>query len=364
MRSREEISRYTCIDSFCGAGGLALGLQTAGFRILASFDANACAVRTYRANLAPHCLHERAENLTAAKLRAHAGFEGPLDLFSGGPPCQGFSRQKRGAEQGDRRNQLILEYARLVRELRPRFFLMENVDQLGQKRGRAFVAKLGELLADYRLHPHFYNSADFGVAQTRVRFVVVGKHKSIRAEFVPPEPNSAPRTTVAEAFAGIPEPPLDGAEHPGFANHYRSRVTPINIERFSHVPPGGGWWDIPEHLRLPCHRNVDRRSGGWPDVYGRLQWDGQAPTITAGFDSFTRGRYGHPAQNRAITPREAATLQGFPLSWRFFGNRGDVRLQIGNAVPPPLAEALGRCILQTLRAEDCSVIGTKPEIPL
>ena len=141
---------------------------------------------------------------------------------------------------------------------------------------------------------------------------------------------------------GLPEPPED----------YRAKVTPINIERFSHVPQGGGWWDIPEKLRLRCHRDVDRRSGGWPDVYGRLKIDGQAPTITGGFDSFTRGRYGHPLQNRPLTPREAARLQGFPDDFRFSGTRWDVRSQIGNAVPPPLAAAIGGSILRTLMVED------------
>ncbi len=355
MRSREKVRReYSCIDSFCGAGGLALGLRRAGFRVLISFDANACAVETYRANISSACLHERAENLTAELLRTKAGFEGTLDLLSGGPPCQGFSKQKRGAHHGDGRNELVLQYARLVRELQPRFFLMENVDQLGQKRGRGFVDRLRAELEAYELHPHFYNSADYGVAQTRVRFVVVGKLRSIRAEFAVPAPTVVGWTTVAQAFVGIPEPPEDGSEHPQIPNHYRSRVTPMTTQRFSHVPPGGGWWDIPEDLRLACHRNLDRRSGGWPDVYGRLEWAGQAPTITAGFDSFTRGRYGHPAENRAITPREAATLQGFPPSFRFFGKRGDVRLQIGNAVPPPLAEAIGRSIVRTLREEDGS----------
>ena len=108
-------------------------------------------------------------------------------------------------------------------------------------------------------------------------------------------------------------------------------------------------------LRLKCHQTVDTKSGGWPDVYGRLRWDGQAPTITAGFDSFTRGRYGHPRQDRALTPREAARLQGFPDGFVFSGNRWDVRSQIGNAVPPPLARELGRtiaaCLLQSESAE-------------
>jgi site-specific DNA-cytosine methylase len=150
----------------------------------------------------------------------------------------------------------------------------------------------------------------------------------------------------------MPEPPKDYSEHVDFPNHYAAKVTSINVERFSYVPQGGGWCDIPETLRLRCHQKVDRRSGGWPDVYGRLKLDGQAPTITAGFDSFTRGRYGHPLRDRPLTPREAARLQGFPDGFRFSGTRWDVRSQIGNAVPPPLAEAIGKAIVRSLMIED------------
>ena len=336
------MKRYHCIDSFCGAGGLALGLERAGIEVLVSFDASECAVETFKANVSARCLHEKAENLTGKRLFKEAGFDGKLDLFAGGPPCQGFSKQKRGAHLGDDRNELVLEFARLVRETAPRFFLMENVDQLGKKRGRGFVERVHEELGGYDLYPHFYNSADYGLAQTRVRFVVVGKSRKVKAPYRVPRPTVAQRVTVGEALRGLPEPPED----------YRAKVTPINIERFSHVPQGGGWWDIPEKLRLRCHRDVDRRSGGWPDVYGRLKIDGQAPTITGGFDSFTRGRYGHPLQNRPLTPREAARLQGFPDDFRFSGTRWDVRSQIGNAVPPPLAAAIGGSILRTLMVED------------
>ncbi len=233
------IRAYTCIDGFCGAGGLALGLRRAGFEVLISFDTDECAVRTFKQNVSPQCLQEKAEDLTAERLFRKLDYSGPLDLFSGGPPCQGFSKQKRGAHLGDDRNELVLHFARLVRETQPRFFLMENVDQLGKKRGKGFVDKIHSELADYELYPNFYNSADYGVAQTRVRFVVVGKVKSVNTPFHTPPRGSARWVTVGEALQGIPEPPLDYTEHPDFPNHYRARVTPINIERFSHVPQGG-----------------------------------------------------------------------------------------------------------------------------
>ncbi|MGG0887938.1 DNA cytosine methyltransferase [Brevibacillus parabrevis] len=346
-------TQYLSIESFCGAGGLGLGLHNAGFQIGAAFDLNEAAVLTYQKNLSDTCFVADASKLTGDELLKNLGIKrGQLDLFAGGPPCQGFSKQKRGAHLGDERNKLVLEYVRLVRELEPRFFLLENVAMLGQKRGKYFIEALMEELKDYTLFPHFYNSADYGLAQTRERFIIVGKHKSVKAPFQIPTPVERWKT-VGEVLQGIPEPPENPKEeHPDYPNHQRSNVTAINIKRFSFVPQGGGWRDIPMEYRLDCHKNADTSKGGWPDVYGRLKWDGQAPTITGGFDSFTRGRYGHPLQNRALTPREAAKLQGFPDSYRFYGNRHEVRHQIGNAVPPLLAEAIGKEIRKSLMIED------------
>jgi DNA (cytosine-5)-methyltransferase 1 len=253
---------------------------------------------------------------------------------------------------GDDRNKLVLEYARLVREIKPRAFMLENVDQLGQKRGKEFLARVQKELRDYILYPNFYNSADFGVAQTRLRFITVGIRKDLDVLFVPPPPTVKKWCTIRQAIGDLPPPPADYSEHPDFPNHYQTRITQINIERFSHVPEGGGWQDIPEEIRLPCHREVDTTAGGCPDVYGRLRWNGQVPTITGGFDSFTRGRYGHPSQHRAITPREAARLQGFPDSYRFHGTKSQVRAQLGNAVPVPLAAAVGQSISRVFEVAD------------
>ena len=348
------MSKFTCIESFCGAGGLGLGLHNAGFNIGAAFDLNPAAVLTYNKNLSENCFVADVTKLTGAILIERAGVkEGELDLFAGGPPCQGFSKQKRGAHLGDERNRLVLEYVRLIKEITPKFFMLENVSMLGQKRGKIFIEAIEEELTNYILHPHFFNSADYGLAQTRERFIIIGKRKDLTASFSVPHPTVSTWKTVGEVLAGLPEPPLDyRQEHPDFYNHYRANVTRLNIERFSYVPPGGGWKHIPWDLRLKCHQVVDTSKGGWPDVYGRLKWDGQAPTITGGFDSFTRGRYGHPIENRAITPREAARLQGFPDWYRFYGNRHEVRHQIGNAVPPLLAEAIGLEIIQSLLKEN------------
>lgn len=347
-----------CVDAFCGPGGLSLGLGRAGFDVRAAFDFDARSVETYRRNLGDHAFRADARAVTAEQLREACGLTPgrELDLFAGGPPCQGFSKQKRGAHLGDARNELVREYLRLVKGLRPRCFLLENVAMFAQVRGRRLLDEFAAALGDFTLTGHFYVAADYGTAQTRERFVLVGVRRDVGGAFKVPEPTTPRRPTVRDAIGDLPDPPADYTDHPLFPNHQAARVTAVNVERFSHVPEGGGWQDIPHHLRLKCHREVDTSGGGWPDVYGRLSWGGQCPTITGGFDSFTRGRYGHPSSNRPLTPREAARLQGFPDSYVFVGTRHDIRHQIGNAVPPPLATAIGAAILDAL-------VGRRPGHP-
>jgi len=341
MKSKNN-DNFKFIEAFSGSGGMGLGLEQAGFDLLYAFDINEKAVRTHNENLGNRCEVADVNFVSGKRILERFGIKkGELELFAGGPPCQGFSKQKKGAHSGDKRNDLVLEYIRLVNEIMPQFFIFENVAIFGQKRGKKYLDEMQIQFTNYNLYPNFYNSANFGLAQTRERFIIVGQRKDSAIKFTIPEPTVNEWITVGQVLKDLPEPPEDFSTHPVFPNHQNSKVSEINIKRFSFVPEGGGWQDIPYDLRLESHRKLDTSKGGWPDVYGRLEWNGQCPTITGGFDSFTRGRFGHPKYNRPLTAREAARLQGFPDSFVFYGNRGDVRLQIGNAVPPPLAKAIG-----------------------
>lgn len=345
-----NVKPTTVIEGFCGAGGMALGLLDAGCDVRLAFDVEAAHVKTYNANIpGNHARQIDASKVSGGELLEMAGVQrGNLDLFSGGPPCQGFSKQRRGAASlSDPRNSLVLDFARLVKETESKSFIFENVQIFGQKRGRDFIEEFANQLLNYRIYAFFVCCSDFGLAQTRGRFLMLGIRKDV-SDSVPALETTQRGTTVFDVIGDLPPPPDDCSEHPTIPNHIKCRITALNEKRFSCVPQGGGWQDIPWELRLPCHQAVDATKGGWPDVYGRLKWDGMCPTITVGFDSFTRGRFGHPEQNRAITPREAARLQGFPDSFRFIGNRMDVRTQIGNAVPPPLAKAAGVAIQDIL----------------
>jgi DNA (cytosine-5)-methyltransferase 1 len=339
----------TGIETFCGAGGMSLGLIRAGVDVRLAFDLNPKAVETYNRNIANHCRVMDARNVTGSQLLELAGLSSVgVDVISGGPPCQGFSKQKRGAHLlSDKRNSLVLEFARIVEETHARAFIFENVEIFGQKRGGELIDEIRHTLANYQIYTYFVSSSDFGLAQKRGRFLMIGIDRA-ESDIIPVLEVTNKMRTVRDVIGNLPAPPADYTEHPLYPNHMKCKITKLNEERFSHVPPGGGWQDIPQSLRLPCHQNADIKSGGWPDVYGRLVWDGQCPTITAGFDSFTRGRYGHPEQNRSLTLREGARLQGFPDDFRFYGTRHDVRLQIGNAVAPPVAKAAAEAVQRAL----------------
>jgi DNA (cytosine-5)-methyltransferase 1 len=161
-----------------------------------------------------------------------------------------------------------------------------------------------------------------------------------------PQPISDVRwRTVGEVFTGLPAA-QESTSSNVLKNHVPSREGLLNKRRVAYVDMGMGRMSVPAALQLNCHSKY----GGHLDVYGRLDWFAQARTITGGFDSFTRGEYAHPFEHRSITPREAARLQGFPDDFEFIGNRSAIRHQIGNAVPPPMAEAIGKALIDIVNA--------------
>jgi DNA (cytosine-5)-methyltransferase 1 len=271
--------------------------------------------------------------------------DGELDLLAGGPPCQGFSLQRRGA-RNDERNELVRHFLGWIVDLKPRAFLMENVPAIRSVRGKDLLEEVRRTMGalGYDVSIRTLNAADYGVPQNRRRAFVVGVQSAAGfwrwPEISHPEP-----LTVGAALEGLLSPPPDGSEHPQFANHYReSRLSELNLKRIRTVPEGGNRLDMPEELWLECHKHGHRHL----DTYGRLSRAEPAVTLTARFDSFTRGRFGHPVEDRSITLREGARLQGFPDWFVFTGNREDGARMIGNAVPPPLARALGVSLRQAL----------------
>lgn len=353
-----KANRPVAIDCFAGAGGLALGLKRAGFEIGYAFDSDSDAISTYRRNFGTPADACAVEEVTGALLLERAGLApGECALLAGGPPCQGFSRQRRGEDRNGR-NALVLEFLRLVLEVRPMVFLMENVPAIRSARGLPYFEEICRRAkgAGYSVHFAVLDAAEFGVPQHRKRLFLVGTNG---LPFAFPAPTHGPGgfLTVADALGGLPSPFLHPEAAGAFANHEADNISALNRLRISHVPPGGGRADIPPELRLPCHAvSVDK--AGHRGVYGRLAWDRPAGTITTKCNSFTRGRFAHPEEHRNISMREAARLQSFPDEFIFDGDKVSVAHQVGNAVPPLLAEELGAAVLRSL-AGDIGMLGDR-----
>jgi DNA (cytosine-5)-methyltransferase 1 len=348
--------KLCCVDCFAGAGGLSIGLSRAGFQVIFSFDNDEHCVETQRRN-PKYFNHDIAladvdEMLGSELLRRIGRGQGELDLLAGGPPCQGFSVQRIGADE-DGRNDLVLKYVQLIEEVMPKYFLMENVKGFVGKRGREYLIRVMHRAERLGYHVHFsvLDAQDFGVPQRRQRVIIVGEylrsgHKPIFAFPKATSPNGN-RVTVRMAIGAFPAPPQDGSDHPGYVHHRRDRLTELNKKRLAALKPGQGREHLPTELLADCHQ-ISPDIIGHRNVYGRMAWDDVAPTITARFDSFTRGLFGHPEQLRSISLREGAELQTFPSDMIFAGNKVDIARQIGNAVPVRLAEAIGKRIAACL----------------
>jgi DNA (cytosine-5)-methyltransferase 1 len=340
------------IDLFCGAGGMSLGLRRAGFDVSLSADFWRPAVETFRANNPfERIIEADLGKLEPENLASYGIMPGMVDLVAGGPPCQGFSIQRIGSDS-DPRNSLVLSFAEYVKWISPKMFLMENVPGLIGKRGSELVRNFESRMKEsgYGLVHGVVDAANFGVPQRRRRVVFVGwKISEGLGEFILPNPKLMPHEfrTVKEAIGDLAEPPSDYSPLPGDPLHRRMRISPLNQERLRFIPPGGGFEDLPVDLRVSCHKNGADRIGH-RNVYGRLHPDKPASTITARFDSFTRGQFAHPFENRNISLREGARLQTFPDTYTFKGTQEEITAQIGNAVPPVLAEALGHACMDYL----------------
>lgn len=348
--------KYTCIDSFCGAGGLCLGLERAGFDVLFSFDIDQICINTMKQNKNyynhPAEAADIADMLNGNLLKKCNLKRGELFLLAGGPPCQGFSIQRRGSDI-DSRNDLVLKYGQLIDELFPCYFVMENVSGLGGKRGKTILEELIDSVQTigYTVHVRLLDAQEYGVPQRRKRYIIIGERNDMHSEYHYPETVSE-RKTVRETIGMLPVPPADGSDEPNISWHRRDKLSELNLKRINALKEGQGRDDLPPELLADCHK-VSSEVIGYRNVYGRMAWDDVAPTITARFDSFTRGKFGHPDQPRSISLREGALLQTFPLDFIFTGNKVDVARQIGNAVPPVLAEKIGQSIIDCYeKAED------------
>lgn len=356
--------RRNVIDLFSGCGGSALGFKKAGFEIRAAVDSDKNSGITYKKNN-PNTFFfgEDIRNLSGNTILGKSGMKiNECFAILACPPCQGFSSARRKNQRGtDSRNELIFEFVRLVKEIQPIAFVMENVPGLAKGIGKTLFEKTLERLkrAGYiNLWHDILEVADFGVPERRKRLVVIGtKDRTVVLSKPSPthrNPNKPENglpiwKSVKEQIGDLP-PIKAGKQYSDDPLHKAAGLSPLNFERMTFTPhDGGSRTSWPYHLWLKCHKKLrEKLLTGYTDIYGRMKWGLPSPTITGGCAMISKGRYGHPEQNRAISLREAARLQTFPDSFIFEGNFGEIAKQIGNAVPPLFAQRIAESLLATI----------------
>ncbi len=342
---------------------MSIGLVEAGFKVVGAIDNWDPAIATHRANFDHPVVQANLADLDAKQLLANLGSDPavPIDLVVGGPPCQGFSIQRIGPDN-DERNNLVLDFARLAMGLEARYVLMENVLGLAGRRGKPLLREYVRRFEEdgYEVRIERVDAADFGVPQRRQRVLVAAWRRGEAPLDLPKDSPCSIRPTVWDAIGDLPSPPRNAklAKDP---LHVQSRLSELNRKRLTLIPPGGGFENLPNEFRVNCHRNGASKIGH-RNVYGRLSPDLPAVTITARFDSFTRGKFAHPYENRNITLREGARLQTFPDEFIFIGNREEVAAQIGNAVPPLLATILATTVADRIRDPQSPSPATQPRL--
>lgn len=336
------------IDLFSGCGGLTLGLKRAGFDVIGAVDVDPLAVETYKANHKRISLWSQdIRSLPAVRVMRRLKLRrGQLDLLAGCPPCQGFSTMTTlngRTIRDDPRNDLVLEFLRFVRILRPKAVMMENVPGFAKdERIERFVAALEAI--GYRCKRDVLNAADYGVPQRRRRFILLAGR---RGE-IPFARLARRKSSVREAFKNLRKRARRDPLHQ-VAERRSKRVR----QMIRLIPKDGGSRSaLRKKRQLKCHRKCD----GFKDVYGRMAWNRVAPTITGGCCNPSKGRFLHPVRHRAITPREAALLQTFPPRYFFSLRRGKFAAaqMIGNALPPEFIRRHARSVLRFLQTRSAA----------
>lgn len=374
--------KFEAIDIFSGCGGVSCGLTSAGFKVKAAVEIEDSAVDTYLSYppLAHVNVLRGTENGDICKLSGKdilkaAGIKkDDIYLFAGCPPCQNFSRQNPNNTKKplEERKKLLFEFLRIIEEIEPPFILMENVPGIKTDSNKEILDEfLARLRKKYTVIDGILNSADYGVPQMRKRFVLHAVRKDIHKEltevgfdFGLPKPTHSskesdgllPWRTVQEAIGDLP---AIGAgetyEDPEMRiyNHKCANLDDINIRRIRAIRANGGSRvGLPEDLILKCHKKVDAEGNvfaGHKDVYGIMDAGKPSPTMTCGCLFYSKGRYGHYEQDRAISIREAARLQTFPDDFIFSDSLTAAALQIGNAVPIDLVKASGDLLKQAMK---------------
>jgi len=321
----EIVNKFKVLSLFSGSGGLDLGfLATGKFEIIFANDFNKAACETYAYNIGKHIIFEDISKL---------GNFPKADIIIGGPPCQGFSTANPARSFDDPRNHLFKEYSRIIKDVKPKLFLMENVSgMVTMENGKVFKLIKKELSScGYILYDSLLNAKDYGVPQSRRRMIIIGVREDIDAKFNFPLPshNENNYATVGEAIINKPI----SKNNP---NHVIGKLTELNLKRIQQIPEGGSMKDCPEKLQNNSDLNRSMR---------RLHRSKVSYTIVHN----NCDHYYHPTENRRITIREMARIQGYSDDFIFVGSKSEQSRQIGNSVPVGLGKAIAKSIYSFLK---------------
>jgi DNA (cytosine-5)-methyltransferase 1 len=345
---REQGPRIVGVDLFCGVGGLTHGLVRGGIEIAAGVDVDPSCRYPFEANNPAVFLERDVAKLSADDIKPY--YEGAdITLLAGCAPCQPFSTYSRSGRNSEYESQwpLVSAFGRLARKLKPDLVTMENVPQLAD---HPVFQQLLKSLAGYKKWWAIVECASIGVPQTRKRLVLLASRLGGTALELSKDAVKA--TTVRQVIGDLP-PLKAGERNPDDALHMVPSLSPLNLARIKASQPGGTWREWPSELQAACHRKTTGAT--YPSVYGRMEWNRPAPTITTQCFGYGNGRFGHPEQNRAISLREAAMLQTFPANYAFAPAGTPIKFSkmgrlIGNAVPVRLGEVIAQSLVTHVQA--------------
>ena len=351
-KRREKLPNIEVIDLFCGIGGLSYGMKSKGFKIIEGIDIDATCKYAYETNNGAAFISKDISTVTKEELSSLYSKKS-IKVLAGCAPCQPFSSYAfKNKNKDENKYNLLYEFGRLVKGVHPDIVTMENVPSIASFKLKSVLADFINTLQEEKYHVKYQvvYCPDYGIPQTRKRLVLLASRLG-EISLIPPTHSKKQYVTVRDVIGNLP--PLKAGERSASDPLHRCRnLSPLNIKRLKATPYGGSWKDWPSDLLLDCHKKDSGKSFG--SVYGRMVWDEPSPTMTTLCTGIGNGRFGHPEQNRAISAREAALFQTFPIQYQFFPNEQEVSLTkasryIGNAVPPQLGAVIADSIKRHLR---------------
>ncbi|WP_418422188.1 DNA cytosine methyltransferase [Alistipes ihumii] len=340
------------IDLFCGVGGLSYGLKRQGLNIIAGFDIDKTCRFAYEHNNDAKFFDTDIKRVTGEEIRTLFG-DSKIKVLAGCAPCQPFSSYAFSNKDKDpNKYDLLYQFGRLIDEVRPDIVTMENVTQIAQFKLKPVLVDFVKLLKDdlhYHVSVNTVYCPNYGIPQTRKRLVLLASRIG-DIKLIPPTHAPENYVKVEDVIGDLPKLKA-GEQCADDPLHKATALSELNLRRIRNTPYGGSWKDWPEELKLKCHKSKTGKSFG--SVYGRMVWERPAPTMTTQCTGLGNGRFGHPTQDRAISVREAALIQTFPKTYKFFADEETVSITkasryIGNAVPPKLGEVIAKSIIDHL----------------